>query len=141
MVGLPPQIFYSRCGYKFSEPVCAFGGSSSLNLGNFAKLTNGSQAPVTPPSPKTPSAPPAPSNGPPPPPPPAPAPAAAVKSNQGHADPPPEMVAACAAAYRVPTLPVTLPTLETVPDIDMNLRKQKNTEDSGEKMFMKKVLL
>ena len=30
------QIFYSRCGYKFSESVCAFGGSSSLNLGNFS---------------------------------------------------------------------------------------------------------
>ena len=30
------QIFYSRCGYKFSESVCAFGGSSNLNLGKFA---------------------------------------------------------------------------------------------------------
>jgi len=31
------QIFYSCCGYKFSEAVCAFGGSNKLNLGNFTK--------------------------------------------------------------------------------------------------------
>ena len=31
------QIFYSCCGYKFSEAVCAFGGSNNLNLGNFIK--------------------------------------------------------------------------------------------------------
>lgn len=31
------QVFYSRCGYKFSEAVCAFGGSSKLNLGKFAQ--------------------------------------------------------------------------------------------------------
>ena len=134
------QMFYSRCGYKFSQPVCAFGGSSSLNLGNFAKMSpsNGSTTPPAPANVKSTvsSSAPAPP-GPPPPPPPAPA----VKTSQGHADPPPEMVAACAGAYRVPSLPSPLPTIHTVPDIDMSGRKQKNSEDSGDKMFMKKMLL
>jgi len=31
------QVFYSRCGYTFSEPVCAFGGSSKLNMSVFSR--------------------------------------------------------------------------------------------------------
>jgi len=42
------QIFYSCCGYKFSEAVCAFGGSNKLNLGNFIKpLASEKQNPVS----------------------------------------------------------------------------------------------
>lgn len=32
------QVFYSRCGYTFSSPVCAFGGSSKLNMSVFSKV-------------------------------------------------------------------------------------------------------
>jgi len=31
------QVFYSRCGYTFSQPVCAFGGSSKLKMDMFSK--------------------------------------------------------------------------------------------------------
>ena len=146
------QIFYSRCGYKFSEAVCAFGGSSSLNLGNFVKAPTSSNGlspsppvkvkmtPVSlgpPPScPPPPSAP-----GPPPPPPPSLSSAKSKSAGGGHVTPSDEMISLCSASYHVPVLPVTLPQLDYVPEVDMTQKKEKNNEDSGEKMFMKKELL
>ena len=138
------QIFYSRCGYKFSEAVCAFGGSSSLNLGNFASQPSPQNLP-------TPQPPPLVSNssrpvgGGPPPPPPPPPPATKPSSQPGSmsvvSSPPPDLVSLCEGAYSQPSLPASLPLIENVPDIDMKLRNQKNNEDSNEKMFMKKHLL
>ena len=52
-----------------------------------------------------------------------------------------EMISLCSASYNVPVLPVTLPQMDYVPEIDMTQKKEKNNEDSGEKMFMKKELL
>ena len=125
------QIFYSRCGYKFSESVCAFGGSSSLNLGNFAKTSSAPSVPLKPPtanglsntggpSPPAPPAPPAP----PPPPPPkmlnSPSQTATVSSIS------PDLVSVCAKAFAQPSLPPFLPLIENIPEIDMNLRNKKN---------------
>ena len=138
------QIFYSRCGYKFSEAVCAFGGSSSLNLGNFAKAPSQPALPVKPPttngSPIT--------GGPSPPaPPPPPAPPKMPKSpsqtvTNTVSSVPSDLVAVCAKAFATPSLPASLPLIENIPEIDMNLRNQKNNEeDCNERMFMKKPLI
>ena len=135
------QMFYSRCGYQFSESVCAFGGSSSLKLGNFAKTSTASQ---TQPTTEKPSVNGTPSNGapaPPLPPPPPPASKISSQTNSVVASPSPDLVMLCAKAFSQPSLPATLPFIENVPDIDMSLRNEKNSEDSKEKMFMKKCLL
>ena len=140
------QIFYSRCGYKFSEAVCAFGGSSTLNIGNFIK-SNGQtpSPPKPPPSIQTSPTPTSPSTGPPPPPPPGPPPpplTSAKTNSYVHTEPSQDMMDKCAAFYTIPKLSDNdLPQLDDVPDVDMSLRKEKNSEDSGEKNFMKKILL
>ena len=136
------QIFYSRCGYKFSESVCAFGGSSSLNLGNFAKTPSQPALPIKQqtdnglsntggPGPPAPAPPPPPPKMPPP-----PSQTATVSSI------PPDLVSVCAKAFAQPSLPPLLPLIENIPEIDMNLRNEKNNEeDCNEKMFMKKHLI
>ena len=138
------QIFYSRCGYKFSEAVCAFGGSSSLNLGNFAKTPSQPALPVKPPTANGLSN----SGGPSPPAPPAPAPPPPPKvlsppsQNVIVSSIPPDLVSVCAKAFAQPSLPPLLPLIENVPEIDMSLRNEKNNEeDCNGKMFMKKHLL
>ena len=137
------QIFYSRCGYKFSEAVCAFGGSSSLNLGNFARAPSQPALPSKPPttngSPITgdPSPP-----APPPPPPPPKMPNSPSQTVTSVSSISPDLVALCAKAFAQPSLPASLPLIENIPEIDMNLRNQKNNEeDCNEKMFMKKPLI
>ena len=140
------QIFYSRCGYKFSESVCAFGGSSTLNLGKFAK----NSAAQTPPSPSlngsTPRLPAPPPPGaplPPGPPPPPPPPVSKVSSpsvSSVVSSPSPDLVLLCAKAFSQPSLPAAMPFIENVPEIDMSLRNEKNNEDCNEKMFMKKSI-
>ena len=130
------QMFYSRCGYQFSESVCAFGGSSSLKLGNFAKTSTASQ---TQPTTEKPSVNGTPSNGapaPPLPPPPPPASKISSQTNSVVASPSPDLVMLCAKAFSQPSLPATLPFIENVPDIDMSLRNEKNSEDSNEKMLI-----
>ena len=142
------QMFYSRCGYQFSESVCAFGGSSSLKLGNFAKTPTASQTQPTTEKPSvngTPSngapTPPQTADAPPLPPPPPPSSKISSQTNSVVASPSPDLVLLCAKAFSQPSLPATLPFIENVPDIDMSLRNEKNSEDSNEKMFMKKCLL
>ena len=158
------QIFYSRCGYKFSESVCAFGGSSNLNLGKFAAsptvpsvLTDQkvgltqmgpgqfmylldqcirvSAAAVSPPIASAAPPPPPPPGLPPPPPPP---PCTVWLDHD--TSPAAELASRCDAVYRVPVLPPVLPRLDIVPDIDMAGKKEKNTEDNSSSMFMKKSL-
>jgi len=133
------QIFYSRCGYKFSEAVCAFGGSSTLNIGNFIKSPPTKKPSLTIPSPST-----SPQSGPPPPPPPGPPPPPLTNPKPNsyvHSEPSQEMKDKCAAAYTEPKLSENFPQLDDLPDVDMSLWKEKNNEDSGEKHFMKKILL
>ena len=139
------QIFYSRCGYKFSEAVCAFGGSSSLNLGNFAKAPSQPALPSKPPTTNgllvtggpTPPAPPAP-----PAPPPPKMPSTPSQTVTSVSSVPTDLVALCAKAFAQPSLPASLPLIENIPEIDMNLRNQKNNEeDCNERMFMKKPLI
>lgn len=143
------QIFYSRCGYKFSEAVTAFGGSSSLNIGKFASkmASNGSPPPSPVPkqilsSPSTPQGAPTPlpPPGPPPPPPPGP-PASSGSGSPGHSLPSPELSAKCDAVYCLPSLPASLPELDSVPDINMEGRKEKDNEIKAGQMFMKKELI
>jgi len=142
------QIFYSRCGYNFSEAVCAFGGSSSLNIGNFAAKMTATNGAVPAPSPPVARPQPAPSSsggGPPPPPPPPgpppPPPSSSSSGPGGHSTPSDDLKEKCHSAFLVPTLPAELPTLDSVPEVDMAGCKERNTEDSGEKMFMKKQLI
>lgn len=140
------QIFYSRCGYKFSESVCAFGGSSSLNLGKFIKSSN---AEVKPPSPALPVPCKIPNSGPAPPPPPPgpplppgpPPPPQPTKEGSTHFSHNNDLVSKCSQVYCVPELPSTLPELASVPEIDMTKKNEKNNEDNSEKMYMKKFLV
>merc|ERR1712192_74252 len=135
------QIFYSRCGYKFSESVCAFGGSSSLNLGKFIKSSNAEAKPPSPALPvpcKLPISGPAPA----PPPPPGPPPKSlSTKEVLTHSSPNNDLVSKCCQVFCVPELPSTLPELGSVPEIDMTKKNEKNNEDNSEKMYMKKFLV
>jgi len=81
--------------------------------------------------------------GPPPPPPPGPPPPnRPVTSQNGSSScPSDDLVTKCCQAFHRPELPKSLPELESVPDIDMTKKNEKNTEDSSEKMFMKKNLV
>jgi len=149
------QIFYSRCGYKFSESVCAFGGSSKLNLGQFAhNSVNNSPATISKkdvlthqarvPSPASPTnLPPqgqGPLCGPPPPPPLPPTPSASIVSPRESLNMSEELILACEKAYQVPSLPASLPQISEVPAIDMSQGKSKNFENSGGQTYMKKSL-
>jgi len=123
------QLFYSRCGYSFSSPVCAFGGSSKLNMSVFSRKEEEQILPKksshqssngfpskTPPRPSlsqseslapnvipTPGAPPPPPPpGPPPPPPPTQGPG--KTSYNDICRPSPELVASCEAAFSQPQL-------------------------------------
>merc|ERR1712192_223105 len=162
------QVFYSRCGYTFSQPVCAFGGSSKLKMDMFSKL-------VVPPvinSPDPPSksdtkssqnedlkqsnqkvgVPPPPPPGPPPPPPPGP-PTPSVSTRVSSNDvvtPDSPLLSACAKTLSSPSLADVAARLapklltieqEGVPKIDSASGKGKNTEDTGGKMCMSKKLL
>ena len=106
------QIFYSRCGYNFSEAVCAFGGSSSLNIGNFAAKMTATNGAVPAPSPPVARPQPAPTSsggGPPPPPPPPgpppPPPSSSSSGPGGHSTPSDDLKEKCHSAFMVPTLP------------------------------------
>ena len=136
------QIFYSRCGYKFSESVCAFGGSSSLNLGNFAKAPSQPVSPIKQPTSNGFSSNGGPSPPAPPPPPPPPKMLNSASQTVSLSSIPLDLVSVCAKAFAQPSLPPSLPLIENIPEIDMNLRNEKNSEeDCNEKMFMKKPLI
>jgi len=49
-------------------------------------------------------------------------------------------VSNCAKVFSVPKLPLNLPELDSVPEIDMTKKNEKNNEDNSEKMYMKKLL-
>ena len=83
--------------------------------------------------------PPPPPPGPPPPAP--PGPTASSSGSPGHALPSPELSALCEAVYKVPILQTSLPELETLPEIDMTDRKEKDNEIKAGQMFMKKELI
>ena len=53
----------------------------------------------------------------------------------------PELSALCEAVYKVPILQTSLPELETLPEIDMTDRKEKDNEIKAGQMFMKKELI
>jgi len=157
------QLFYSRCGYSFSQPVCAFGGSSKLNMSHMwggictrapppaptpLNLVPGSGPAIkdTSSQPDAPAPPPPP--GPPPPPPPGPPPPAVPRPTANTVcEPAPALLAACRAAFATPD-PVTtaalatarLATLDRLPAMDLARAKARNTEDSGGKMFMMKAV-
>jgi len=155
------QVFYSRCGYTFSQPVCAFGGSSKLKMDMFSKS-------VVPPVTSSPDPPTCKNDtkssqnedlkqsnqneGAPPPPPPGPPPPSAstrVSSNDV-ITPDSPLLSACAKALSSPSLSTVAAKLapklltieqEGVPKIDSAQGKGKNTEDAGGKMCMSKKLL
>ena len=82
--------------------------------------------------------------GPPAPPPPPPPPKMLNSTSQtvSLSSIPPDLVSVCAKAFAQPSLPAFLPLIENIPEIDMNLRNEKNNEeDCNEKMFMKKPLI
>jgi len=164
------QVFYSRCGYTFSQPVCAFGGSSKLKMDMFSKsvpavtnfpdppnksdtkssqnedLKQSNQKEGAPPPPPPPGPPP-----PPPPPPGPPPPSASTKvSSNDVVTPDSSLLSACAKALSSPSLAAVAAKLapklltieqEGIPQIDSAQGKGKNTEDAGGKMCMSKKLL
>jgi GNAT superfamily N-acetyltransferase len=139
------QVFYSRCGYSFSQPVCAFGGSSKLKMDIFSKAPPSveSSPPSRGPGRQAPAAPPATACGPPPPPPPPPPRVSASDVWEPDA----ALLAACAAAFATPELGPTeamvatrLKPLPAFPGVDMETGRSRNTEDAVGKMFMKKQL-
>jgi len=156
------QLFYSRCGYSFSQPVCAFGGSSKLNMSHmWGGICDRAPAPAPTPLTLVPSCSPAkvissqapamappPPPGPPPPPPPGPPPPAAPRPTANTVcEPDPALLAACQAALATPDPATTatlatarLATLDRLPAIDMGKAKARNTEDAGGKMFMMKAV-
>lgn len=148
------QVFYSRCGYTFSEQVCAFGGSCKLIMKMFtttpkippAKVQssqNGNQATSTE-SPST-----APVACPPPPPPPClPPPPPPPPSSTTIVSPPPALLSTCQAALSAPLLAdveaQAAPRLLSLPalaPLDPALAKTKNREEEGAKMCMRKQLV
>jgi len=162
------QVFYSCCGYTFSQPVCAFGGSSKLKMDMFSKCAptvmstpsiaanNSSQKENLKQSSqncdeaqnKVPSqvAPP-----PPPPPPGPPPPQASTKvSSNDVVIPDASLVLACSEALSSPSLVVVMLKLapklllieqDGFPPIDTTQSNKKNTEEVGGKMCMSKKLL
>jgi len=126
--------------------VCAFGGSSSLNLGKFARRLDENTRPI--PSPTV-----SPCHnvcsGPPPPPPPCPPklpgpppPPSFGMPNKSlaYSSPDDALLSKCSEVFSVPELPSTLPEVDFVPEIDMTKRNERNNEDATEKMYMKKPL-
>lgn len=161
------QVFYSRCGYTFSQPVCAFGGSSKLKMDMFSKsvpAVNMSPLPLSNSDTKSSqnealkqsnhisselqkgAAPP-----PPPPPPGPPPPSASTRvSSNDVIIPDVSLVSACAKALSSPSLAAVAMKLapkllaieqEGFPQIDSTQVKGKNTEDAGGKMCMSKKFL
>ena len=161
------QVFYSRCGYTFSQPVCAFGGSSKLKMDMFSKSVPAVTMPPFPPSNsdakssqnealkqsnhtsselQKEAAPP-----PPPPPPGPPPPSASTRVSSNDVIIPDEsLLSACAKALSSPSLAAVAMNLspkllaieqEGFPQIDFTQVKGKNTEDAGGKMCMSKNLL
>jgi len=161
------QVFYSCCGYTFSQPVCAFGGSSKLKMDMFSKsaptvmstpsiaANNSSQKENLKQSShcdeaqnKVPSqvAPP-----PPPPPPGPPPPQASTKvSSNDVVIPNASLLLTCSEALSSPSLGVVMlklaPKLLSIeqdgfPPIDTTQANKKNTEEVGGKMCMSKKLL
>jgi len=158
------QVFYSRCGYTFSQPVCAFGGSSKLKMDMFSKsaptvstsslpISNNDaksgrdvelqQTNITRSESQRGSAPPPPPPGPPP-----PSASNRVSSNDITL-PDVSLLSTCAKALSSPCLvdvaAKLAPKLLTIkqdgyPQIDPALGKGKNTEDAGGKMCMSKKL-
>ena len=158
------QVFYSRCGYTFSQPVCAFGGSSKLKMDMFSKcaptvstsslpISNNDakssrdvelqQTNITRSESQRGSAPPPPPPGPPP-----PSASNRVSSNDITL-PGVSLLSTCAKALSSPCLvdvaAKLAPKLLTIkqdgyPQIDPALGKGKNTEDAGGKMCMSKKL-
>jgi len=128
------QVFYSRCGYTFSQPVCAFGGSSKLKMDMFSKSVPAVTVSPLPPSnsdtkssqnedlkqsnhtgsesikaaPPPPPGPPPPPPGPPPPPPPPPGlPPLSASTRVSSNDvviPDASLLSACAKALSSPSL-------------------------------------
>jgi len=160
------QVFYSRCGYTFSQPVCAFGGSSKLKMDMFSKSvpavnnspdaasksdTKSSQNEDLKQSNQKVGAPPPPP-GPPPPPPPGPPPPPSTSTRVSSNDvvtPDSPLLSGCAQALSSPSLADVSAKLapklltieqEGVPKIDSTQGKGKNTEDAGGKMCMSKKL-
>ena len=161
-------MFYSCCGYTFSQPVCAFGGSSKLKMDMFSKCAptvmstpsiaanNSSQKENLKQSSqncdeaqnKVPSqvAPP-----PPPPPPGPPPPQASTKvSSNDVVIPDASLVLACSEALSSPSLVAVMLKLapklllieqDRFPPIDTTQANKKNTEEVGGKMCMSKKLL
>lgn len=159
------QVFYSRCGYTFSQPVCAFGGSSKLKMDMFSKsvpAVNMSPLPLSNSDTKSSqnealkqsnhisselqkgAAPPPPPPGPPP-----PSASTRVSSNDVII-PDVSLVSACAKALSSPSLAAVAMKLapkllaieqEGFPQIDSTQVKGKNTEDAGGKMCMSKKFL
>ena len=158
-------MFYSRCGYTFSQPVCAFGGSSKLKMDMFSKTVPALTISPLPPSnsdtkssqnedlkqsnntgTELKAAPPAP---PPPPGPPPPSASTRVSSNDV-VIPDTSLLSACAKALSSPNLAAVAaklaPKLLAIeeggfPKIDSAQGKGKNSEDCGGKMCMSKKLL
>jgi len=143
------QIFYSCCGYKFSEPVCAFGGSSKLQLPKSTSeksyIPAPSRAPVTAVV-STQSLPPL--SCPPPPPPPAPPSRGKIEEKANDKIEEEKLVAFCATVYKVPRLPENAPSIsEPLPRLELpptplngKLSKQDISLLESTKMCMKKKI-